>query len=140
MTYEENLNPNEWKNKIPVEDVNIPYFEEMETTENKPPIDWDNLVFKELKTDALQWKPEPNDYILGEYIKTEEGTGKKEGLIFHILEDPDGQRVSLLGCTVLNDKFREIRLGTPLKIVYNGYKDPIYGGKPYKDYTFYIGE
>ena len=97
---------------------------------------YEDLEFEEIElTDVLSWKPiEPGDSIAGRYIKSENGIGKGDGLIFHHLKDTDNQEVSILGSTVLNRKLDKIEPGTIIKIVYKG-KATAKNGREYNNFA-----
>lgn len=111
----------------------------LNTEEQKTLNNWDTIEFEEIEDEnnALQWKPQINDFIIGVYTKTTHGTGRGEGYIFHTLEDQDGNEVSILGCTVLNKKLEKIEYGTIIKIIYNGYATS-QRGTEYKNYTVLV--
>lgn len=99
--------------------------------------DWETLEFVEVDTssNALSWKPSHDgDYIIGEYIRTEQGTGKGEGLLFHHLKDKDGIEYSILGCAVLNRNMEAIQPGDITKITYKG-KAKTKNGREYNNYS-----
>ena len=101
---------------------------------------YEDLEFVELEetSEALSWKPgSPGDYIIGKYIKSEEGKGRGEGLTFHHLEDTHGQEVSILGATVLNRKIERIEPGTIIKIEYKG-KAKTQNGREYNNYAVLV--
>ena len=101
---------------------------------------YESLEFVKLEetTEALNWKPgEPGDYIIGKYLKTEEGKGRGEGLIFHHLQDTHKQEVSILGSTVLNKKMERIAPETVIKIEYLG-KAANQNGRKYNNFEIYI--
>jgi len=103
---------------------------------------WETLEFIELadNNDALSWKPcDAGDYIIGEYIKTENGKGRGEGLLFHHLKDEDGQEVSILGSTVLNRKMEKVEPGKIVKIEYKG-KAKNQNGRQYNNFVVYIAQ
>lgn len=101
---------------------------------------YENLTFKELEDNAetLSWKPsEPGDYIIGKYLKTEQGKGRGEGLIFHHLLDTYNQEVSILGSIVLNKKIERVEPDTIVKIVYNG-QGKTQNGRTYNNYSVLV--
>lgn len=102
---------------------------------------WDNLTFEEVEDEqADQWKPEnPNDFIIGRYVSTTIGTGRGEGLRFHIIEDQQGNEISILGCTVLDNKLEKIEYGTVMKIIFKGYATSE-RGRDYKNYDVLIAK
>lgn len=103
---------------------------------------YENLEFVELEetTDTLSWKPgEPGDFIIGKYLKSENGKGRGEGLIFHHLQDTYNQEVSILGSTVLNKKMEQIEPDTIIKIVYKG-KSTAQNGRKYNDYNVLVAK
>ena len=112
------------------------YSEEQTTLNN-----WDNVEFEEIgeENDVKQWKPQPNDFIIGVYTQTTHGTGKGEGYVFHTLEDKEGNEVSILGCTVLNNKLDKIEYGTLIKIIFKGYATS-QRGKEYKNYAVLVAK
>lgn len=110
---------------------------ETETTEQTTLTNWDTLEFEEIKdeieSDVEKWIPEINDFKIGFYDSTVQGTGKVEGLTFHIFEDQDGNKFSVLGCTVLDKKLSQIEYGAIVKIIYRGYATSE-KGRDYKNY------
>lgn len=103
---------------------------------------WETLEFIELddSNDALSWKPgDAGDYIIGEYLKTETGKGRGEGLLFHHLRDADNQEVSILGSTVLNRKMENVEPGKIIKIEYKG-KATNQSGRKYNNFAVYIAQ
>ena len=110
------------------------------SNEEETPTTWENLEFEEIEeevTESNQWKPEPNEEIIGKYISTNEGKGRGEGLTFHTLEDQQGTEISILGCTVLNNKLEKVMYGSIIKIIYKGYVTSE-KGRSYKDYDVLI--
>lgn len=102
-------------------------------------VETDNTEWVEvgINNDTLSWKPShPGDEIIGEYIKTETGKGRGEGLLFHHLIDDDDFEVSILGSTVLNKKLENVEPGTIIKIVYNG-KSKSKNGREYNDFKVF---
>lgn len=103
---------------------------------------WDELTFIEVDDDnfdTLTWKPgDPGDYIIGEYLKTENGKGRGEGLLFHHIKDEDDNEVSILGSTVLNKKMEHIEQGKIIKILYKG-KAKTQTGREYNNFAVLIG-
>ena len=113
------------------------YEETIETNEQTTLTNWNALTFEEIKDevdeDVEKWIPEVNDFRIGVYTSTIQGTGKVDGLTFHIFEDQEGNRFSLLGCTVLDKKLSKIEYGTIVKIIYKGYATSE-KGRDYKNY------
>ena len=99
------------------------YSTEKEINEQTTLTNWDTLEFEEIKdeieTDVEKWIPEINDFKIGFYDSTVQGTGKVEGLTFHIFEDQDGNKFSVLGCTVLDKKLSQVEYGAIVKIIYS---------------------
>ena len=128
-------------NEDPIEQTNLADFTADEETLET---DWDNLEFEEInpevKNDVEKWIPEnPNDFIIGRYLTTEEGKGRGEGLLFHILEDREGKKHSILGNDVINDNFRKIEYGKIVKIIYKGTVISK-RGREYKNYKFHVAK
>ena len=97
---------------------------------------WDDLEFEEIQTENenLKWIPsQPDDSIIGKYMRTENGSGGGQNYLFHILEDQDGQCLSILGCAKLNRLLETIEPGQIIKVIYKGWK-PSKNGNRYKDY------
>lgn len=111
------------------------YEETTETNEQKTLNNWDTLEFEEIEDEQVdQWKPEKtNDFIIGRYISTSLGTGRGEGLRFHIIEDQQGNEISILGCTVLDNKLEKVEYGTVIKIIFKGMATSE-RGRDYKNY------
>lgn len=113
------------------------YTTENETNEQKTLDSWESLDFEEVKDDieddVEKWIPEVNDFKIGLYETSVQGTGKVEGLTFHKFEDEYGNKFSLLGCTVLDKKLSKIEYGSIVKIIYRGYTTSE-KGRNYKHY------
>ena len=110
-------------------------------SENETKTEWENLKFEEVEEHtytAKQWNPVPNESITGKYLGATEGKGKGEGLTFHNLIDTEGNEISILGATVLDNKLRTIEKGTVIRIVYEGYCTSE-RGREYKSYKVLIG-
>jgi len=102
-------------------------------------MNYDDLEFEEITgiQKNITWKPEePGDYITGKYLRSEAGKGKGEGLIFHIIEDSQGQEVSILGRAVLNKKMELVEPGDIIRILFNGISKN-QKGREYYDYALY---
>lgn len=103
-------------------------------------VDFEKLKFNEVTLDKLQWKPVTNgDYIIGKYLRDEDGVGAGEGLLFHIIEDENGDEVSILGTKVLSSKIEKIEPGSYIKIEYLGEKLNKTNRK-YKNFKLYLAE
>lgn len=97
---------------------------------------WDDLEFEEIQTENenLKWIPsQPDDSIIGKYVRTKNGSGKGQDLLFHILEDQDGQCLSILGCAKLNRLLETIEPGQIIKVIYKG-KGTAQNGRTFNDY------
>ena len=104
--------------------------------------EWDNVEWEEItiEYDNLKWMPSrPDDSIQGIYITTENGTGKGQDLLFHILEDTEGQRVSILGCAKLNRLLENVAPGDKIKVIYKG-EGKAQNGRPYHNYIVLKGK
>lgn len=107
--------------------------------ENKK--NWDELEFTEIveKNNVLSWKPsQPGDFIRGEYLKTENGKGRGQGLLFHHLKDEDDIEVSILGSTMLNSKMEQVEQGDIIQITYKG-KSTTQNGREYNNFAVSVG-
>ena len=110
-------------------------------TENKN--DWDNIEFIEISTEEYnnkKWMPaHPGDYIQGTYKATETGKGRGEGLLFHIIEDPEGINASILGCATLNNALENIQPGTRIRVIFKGVETS-QNGREYKNYKVLVAK
>lgn len=108
-------------------------------------IDWNNLTFVNIDEDdafddVKKWMPSSvGDFIIGEYLKTENGNGQGNNYIFHHLKDQDGQKFSILGCTTLNKKMESKKPGMILKITYCGTATSK-NGNAYKRYAVLVAQ
>lgn len=111
--------------------------------ENNNSTDWDNIEFVEITTDEYnnkQWIPtHKGDYIQGTYKTTENGKGRGEGLLFHILEDPEGINTSILGCATLDNALESIQPGTRIKVIYYGVETS-QNGRQYKKFKVLVAK
>lgn len=102
---------------------------------------YNDLVFREITqtVEDVKWQPEPGDTLTGRYLKSEQGKGKGQNLMFHHIMDELDQDVSILGGAVLDRLLKKVEPGDIVRIVYQGMK-PGLNGNDYKDYKLYVAE
>ena len=83
--------------------------------------------------DTVKWEPQPEEFLIGEYVEKKEECGM-DNYTFFIIDDGE-DKYSLLSNTVLNSLFEDIVVGTVLKITYEGMKKSLTGSREYKAYT-----
>lgn len=78
------------------------------------------------------WNPEnPEDSVEGIYLSKQEEVGENKSNVYN-LETSEGIK-SVWGSTVLDNKFKLVKFGDDLKIIFVGLKKPD-GGREYKDF------
>lgn len=97
----------------------------MSTTEHN------NDDFTSVKDFGQNWNPKKDaegnerheatdaDFVLGYYVKKEDGVGK-HGSTVHQLESEEGIKISIWGDTVLNAHFDKVKLGSFVKVKWEG--------------------
>lgn len=95
------------------------------------------MVFKEVGIELPSvWKPkEEGDSIEGTYIRKKENVGKNKANLY-IIEKHDGEKISVWGSTVLDDKMDYVSLGNVIIITFLGNDE----GKNYHKYKVEVDE
>ena len=78
------------------------------------------------------------DAIVGIYETNQENVGQNKSMLY-LLRQPNGKIIGVWGSTVLDNKFKLIRLGDDIRVVYLGIVKPTQG-REYKDFKIQIAE
>ena len=78
------------------------------------------MVFKEVGKELPEvWKPEKEgDKIEGTYIRKKEKVGKNKATLYVL--DVNGEKKTVWGSTVLDDKMDDVLIGDLIRITYEG--------------------
>lgn len=79
------------------------------------------------------------DSIVGVYISKQEDVGMNKSCVFN-LDQPNGKIISIWSSTVLENKFKLVKIGDDLKIIYLGEKKAEKGNRTYKDFKIQKAE
>ncbi len=86
------------------------------------------------------WSPEKvDDAVVGIYLNFEEDVGSNKSMVYN-LEMPNQKIISIWGSTVLDSKFKLVKFGDDIKIIYLGEKKAEKGSRTYKDYKIQKAE
>ena len=79
------------------------------------------------------WIPEnENDAVVGIYLSSQSEVGSNKSMVYN-LEQPNGKIISVWGSTVLDSKFKLVKFGDDIRIIYLGKVKPD-KGREYKDF------
>lgn len=84
--------------------------------------------------DNQAWTPEVNETLEGIYTAVETGVGANKSNVYAVQEDGKDEPTKVWGSIVLDDKFKEIPVGSPVKVTFLGEQKGS-GPKPYKKYV-----
>ncbi|MEK6886772.1 MAG: hypothetical protein AABW88_02990 [Nanoarchaeota archaeon] len=84
------------------------------------------------------WDFNENRELEGYYVGKKEDVGENHSNVYQVEAD-DGQVWDFWGATALDSQMNSVRLGSRIKIVYEGLKDsPKRKGKKYKDFSVFV--
>lgn len=85
------------------------------------------------------WKFEEEKELIGVYVSMDENVGPNNSKLY-TFERPDGSMIGVWGNTMLDDKFRNIKVGEEVKIVYLGKATSEKTGREYNNFDIFLGE
>lgn len=85
------------------------------------------------------WKFKEEKELVGVYVSMEENVGPNNSKLYTI-EREDGSRIGVWGNTMLDDKFKDIEIGTEIKIVYLGLVESEKTGREYNNFDIFLSE
>lgn len=85
------------------------------------------------------WKFEEEKELTGTYVSMEENVGPNNSKLY-TLKKPDDSVIGVWGNTMLDDKFKSIKVGEEVKIIYLGKAKSKKTGNEYNNFEIYLGE
>jgi len=79
------------------------------------------------------------DAIVGIYLSSQSEVGSNKSMVYN-LEQPNGEMISIWGSTVLDSKFKLVKFGDDIRVVYLGEKKAERGNRTYKDFKIQKAE
>jgi len=79
--------------------------------------DWVKILPEDTMTE--EWDFQKNDTLEGVFVEKREGVGANKSNIYEF-ELADGKRVGVWGSTVLDTRFRSLKVGEEVRVVYLG--------------------
>jgi len=87
-------------------------------------------------TTEEMWNPEEQETIQGIYVSLKIKVGPNESNVY-VLNTVDNKKVGVWGSRVLDDRFKEIPIGSEIKIEYLGEQRTKKGGRTYQNYKVF---
>ena len=82
------------------------------------------------------WDFEKNAQLTGVYVLREENVGPNASNLYHI-ELENGQRVTVWGNTILDNRFETVDIGLEVKIIYYGMVKSEKTGRSYRNFDLF---
>ena len=95
------------------------------------------MGYKKIQFNEM-WDWEENAELEGYFVGKKDDVGENHSNVYSIEKD-DGEIVEFWGSTALDGQFASIRLGSRVKVVYEGMKDSIKRkGKQFKSFSVFV--
>ena len=85
------------------------------------------------------WKFKEEKELIGVYVSMEESVGPNNSKLYTI-EKEDGSKIGVWGNTMLDDKFKDVEIGTELIIEYLGKVESEKTGRESNNFDIFLGE
>lgn len=92
-------------------------------------------IERQQQSDMWDWEKDGSE-LEGELIEVQDGVGPNNSVIYR-MKAIDGAEISFWGNTVLDNRLKDMEVGTKIKIEYLGIATSPKTGRKYKDFSVY---